>query len=275
MAARDSAMGACHDGHDVRVSSTDSDRRLVRVLAWIVAISFPLATLLLALIWLNITSPEPTFREGENVLVDNIVTGFTSDQERWPQELASQLLFILGFAGVAGLGATLFPLVGAGDGARRFMATLFILAASLGIVGMLLYVGVKEVMANPMYCECGSRDAQLISRVSVLEAASNAQNWMTDAFATLFGIGLIVAASAAAAMPRGWRTYSRWMGVAALLAVVIGRVLPFIQFEIIDNPDVDLGIVGLLLIVIVSGILTPFWAIWTARAVSAPGTPAD
>jgi len=259
----------------VRVNSTDSDRRLVRVLAWIVAISFPLATLLLALIWLNITSPEPAFREGENVLVDNIVTAFTSDQERWPLELASLLLFILGFAGVAGLGATMFPLVGAGDGARRLMATLFILAASLGIVGTLLYVGVKEVMANPMYCECGSRDAQLISRASVLDAASNAQNWMTDAFATLFGIGLIIAASTSAAMPGGWRTYSRWMGVAALIAVLIGRILPFIQFEIIDNPDVDLGNVGLLLIVIVSGILTPIWAIWTARAVSAPGTPPD
>jgi len=257
----------------VRVNSTDADRRLVRGLAWIVAVSFPLATLLLALLWLNITSPEPTFREGENVLVDNIVTGFTSDQERWPQELASQLIFVIGFAGVAGLGAVLPALTGAADGARRLMATAFVVAAILGIVGMLLYVGVKEVMANPMYCECGSRDAQLISRVSVLDAASNAQNWLTDAYATLFGVGLIIAASAAAAMPRGWRTYSRWMGVVALLAVLIGRILPFIQFEIIDNPDVDLGNVALLLIVILSGILTPIWAIWTARTMNASNEP--
>jgi hypothetical protein len=65
------------------------------------------------------------------------------------------------------------------------------------------------------------------------------------------------------------------MGVAALVAVVIGRVLPFIQFEIIDNPDVDLGTRGLLLIVIVSGVLTPIWAIWTARTMNTPSTPAD
>lgn len=247
------------------MNSTDTDRRIVRVLAWIVAISFPLATLLLALLWLNITSPEPTFREGENVLVDNIVTGFTSEQERWPQELASQLLFILGFVGVAGLGATLPGLIGATDGARRLMGTFFVVAATLGIVAMLLYVGVKEIAADPQYCECGSRDAQLISRMSILDAISNAQNWMLDAYATLFGVGLIIAGSAAAAMPSGWRTYSRWTGVIALVAVLVGRLIPFIQFEIINNPNVDLGNVALLLIVIVSGLLTPIWAIWTAR----------
>lgn len=253
----------------VGVNSTDADIRVARILAWILAISAPLATLLLALLWLNITAPEPTFREGENVLVDNLVTGFTSDQARWPQELTSQLLFVLGFAAVAGLGAVLPRLIGAAGGLRRLAGTSFIVAGTLGIVGMLLYVGVKEVMADPNYCECGSRDAQLISRVSVLDAASNAQNWLTDAYATLFGIGLIMAGAGAASMPSGWRTYSRWMGVAALVAVVLGRLLPFIQFELINDPEVDLGNVGLLLIVIFSGVLTPIWAIWTARAVRA------
>ena len=131
----------------------------------------------------------------------------------------------------------------------------------------------KEIVADPHYCECGSRDAQLISRVSILDAISNAQNWMLDAYATLFGVGLIIAASAAAAMPSGWRTYSRWMGVAALVAVLIGRLVPFIQFEVIDDPDVDLRNVGLLLIVIVSGVLTPIWAIWTARTMNASNEP--
>jgi hypothetical protein len=254
----------------VRVQGSDADRRLARVLAWIVAISFPLATVLLALLWLNITFPEPRFREGENVLVDNLVTGFTSDQERWPQELASQLLFVIGFAGIAGLGAVMSALVGAADGARRLLTTMLVAAGILGIVAMLLYVGVKEVSADPHYCECGSRDAQLISRIAVLDAASNAQNWLLDAFSTLFALGLIVAGSVAAAMPPGWRTYSRWMGIATLVAVVIGRLLPFIQFEIINSPDVDLGNVSLLLIVIISGVLTPVWAIWTARAMNGP-----
>ncbi|HEX5039254.1 MAG TPA: hypothetical protein VFW95_03885 [Candidatus Limnocylindria bacterium] len=249
------------------MNTTDVDRRTARILAWIVAVSFPLATLLLALLWLNITAPEPAFREGENVLVDNIVTGFTSEQERWPQELASNLLFVLGFVAVAGLGAVLPALIGATEGARRLTGTFFVVAATLGIVGMLLYVGVKEIAADPRYCECGSRDAQLISRMSILDTISNAQNWLLDAYATLFGVGLIVAASAAAAMPSGWRAYSRWMGIAALVAVVIGRFLPFIQFEVIDNPEVDLGNVGLLLIVIVSGVLTPIWAIWTAHVI--------
>jgi len=237
---------------------------MTRMLAWILAVSFPLATIILVLLLLNITASEPTFREGDNVLADNIVTGFTNDQERWPQELAANLLFVLGFAAVAGLGATLPSLIGAADGARRLLAALFMVAATLGIVGMLLYVGVKEVAANPTYCECGSRDAQLISRVSVLDAASSAQNWLTDAFATLFGVGLLVAASGAA-MPSGWRTYSRWFGVAALGVVIIHRLIPLIQ-EVIDNPDVDLFLAGDLLVAIVAGILTPIWAIWTARA---------
>ena len=245
------------------MNGTDDTRRLARVLAWILAVSFPLAVLILVLLAFNITAPEPTFREGENVLVDNIITGFTSDQERWPQELAANLLFVLGFAAVAGLGATLPWLIGAADGARRLVATAFVVAAALGIVGMLLYVGVKEVTANPMYCECGSRDAQLISRVAVLDAASTAQNWMTDAYATLFGVGLLVATSGAS-MPSGWRIYTRWLGVAAIVSVVIGRLLPVIE-GLIDSPETDLRPIGLLLVVLVAGILTPIWAAWTAR----------
>jgi hypothetical protein len=247
----------------VRVNGSDNDRRLARVLAWVLAVSFPLAVLILVLLDFNITASEPTFREGDNVLVDNLITGFTNDQERWPQELAANLLFVLGFAAVAGLGATLPRLIGAADGARRLMRTAFVVAASLGIVAMLLYVGVKEVSANPMYCECGSRDAQLISRVAVLDAASNAQNWMTDAYAALFGVGLMLAASGAS-MPSGWRIYTRWLGVAAIVSVVIGRLLPVLE-GLIDNPEVDLRPIGLLLVVLVAGILTPIWAVWTAR----------
>lgn len=164
---------------------------------------------------------------------------------------------------MAGLSATLPRLLGANDGGGRLVTTAFIVAGSLGIVGVLLYIGAKEASINAQYCECALRDPQLISRAEGLNAASNIQSWLTGGFAVLFGAGLLAAAgmtSSMRALPSGWKTYTRWMGVAAIGFVVIGHLLSFH-----GSDEMDLSVASIALVAIVAGVLTPIWGVWTAR----------
>lgn len=247
------------------MNEADSERGVPRSLAWILAIAFFAATVMVILLNFNITAPEPSFRQGEEVLVDNILIDLANQQQRWPQDLIANLLFAVGFAAVAGLGATLPRLVGADDGRAGLMAAAFIVAGTLGVVGELLYIGVTEVGINAQYCECALRDPQLISRIEGLNLVRNAVSWLTDGFAVIFGVGLLAAAAIAGGdsrMPSGWRTYTRWMGVAAIAFVVVGHLLPAIA----SGGDVDLSLVSVALIALVAGVLTPIWGIWTARS---------
>jgi uncharacterized membrane protein YvlD (DUF360 family) len=54
------------------------------------------------------------------------------------------------------------------------------------------------------------------------------------------------------------------MGVAAIAFVVIGHVL-----SVVGSDKLDLDAISALLIAIVAAILTPIWAIWTARILGA------
>jgi hypothetical protein len=246
-----------HDLDDV------SDASIPRGLAWTLAITFIVGTIIILLLALNISAPEPQFHEGDNVLVDNILVDLANQQQRWPQDVLANVLFAIGFAAVGGLGTTLPHRLGAADDRGRLMASAFVMAATLGVVAELTYLGVKEMSINAQYCECALRDPQLISRAEALNGVVNLQGWLTDGFSVLFGLGLFAAAALArstAAMSAGWRTYTRWMGIAAIAFVLIGRLLTFV-----GSDTLDLNTISALLIAIVAGILTPIWAIWTAR----------
>jgi len=251
--------------HDAAVIDPFSDRGLARALAYVLGVSFLAAFVLLLLVELNIVAPEPTFHEGDAVLVDNILLRFAHDQAAWPWEALGGLLFTIGFAAVAGLGATLPKLLGGSDGATRLWSVAFVVAGVLGIVGELLYLGVKEVAISTQYCECALRDPQLIARSEALDLAGNAQGWFTDAFAVVFGIGLIIGgriSMSTLALSASWRRYTLWLGVAGVAFVVIGRVLTGLS-----SPDTDLTGISLLLVGLVAAVLTPIWAFWTARSI--------
>ena len=246
--------------HDV---DTVSDASIPRGLAWTLAITFIVATVIVLLLAFNISASEPQFHVGDNVLVDNILIDLANQQQRWPQDVLANVLFAIGFAAVGGLGTTLPARLGATDDRGRLVATAFVMAATLGVVAELLYLGVKEVSINAQYCECALRDPQLISRAEALNGVVNLQSWLTDGFAVLFGLGLFAAAALArstGAMSAGWRSYTRWMGIAAIAFVLIGRVLTFV-----GSDTLDLNTISALLIAIVAGVLTPIWGIWTAR----------
>lgn len=254
--------------HDTDIGS---DSSIPRGLAWTLAVTFVLATVIVLLLTFNITASEPQFRDGENVLVDNILVNLANQQQRWPQDLLANLLFAVGFAAVAGLGTTLPRRLGPRDDRARLVTATFLVAATLGIVGELAYIGVKEVNISAQYCECALRDPQLISRAEALDTVGNLQVWLTDGFAVLFGLGLFAAASLARAtstMNAGWRSYTRWMGLAAIAFVLIGHLLTLVGSE-----TLDLNTISALLIAVVAGILTPIWGIWTARILGAREAP--
>jgi hypothetical protein len=246
--------------HDV---DTVPDASIPRGLAWALAISFVVATLIILLLTFNISASEPQFHEGDGVLVDNILIDLGNQQQRWPQDLLANVLFAIGFAAVGGLGATLPHRLGAGDDRGRLVTAAFLMAATLGVVAELTYLGVKEVSINAQYCECALRDPQLISRAEALGTVVNLQTWLTDGFAVLFGLGLFAAAGLArstSAMSAGWRAYTRGMGIAAVAFVLLGHLLTFV-----GSGTLDLNTISALLIAIVAGVLTPIWAVWTAR----------
>jgi hypothetical protein len=250
--------------HHGAVTELFSDRRLARSFAFLLGAAFVLGTILLLLVQLDITVAEPIFHEGEEVLVDNILVRFEHDQAAWAQEATASLLFALGFASVAGLGATLPKLLGGSDGATRLWSTAFVIAGVVGVVAQLLYLGVKEVAISTQYCECALRDPQLIARAEALDLVSNAQGWLTDGFVLVFGFGLIVGgriSMSTLALAAGWRTYTLWLGIAAIAFVVLGRLL-----DALSGPDLDLEVISLALTALVAGVLTPIWAVWTARS---------
>ena len=246
---------------------TSADSAIPRALAWTLGLTFIVAGVIVVLLSFNISAPAPQFHEGENVLVDNILLDLANQQQRWPQDLLANLLFAVGFAAVAGLGTTLPRQLGRDADRGRLLTASFVVAATLGMVAELAYIGVKEANITAQYCECALRDPQLISRAEALTTVANLQVWLTDGFAVLFGLGLFAAASlsgAAQTMSAGWRTYTRWMGVAAIAFVVIGHVL-----SVVGSDKLDLDAISALLIAIVAAILTPIWAIWTARILGA------
>lgn len=248
-----------------RVESPAPERDLTPALAWTLAVSFVLATLIVLLLSLNITAPAPQFREGEAVLVDNIVIDVTNQGLRWPQDLVANLLYAVGFAAVAGLGATLPRRLRADEDRTRLAGAALVVAGALGVVGQLLYVGVKELGINAQYCECALRDAQLISRAEALTLAVNAQGWLIDGFAILLGVSLLAAArvaSATAALTAGWRWYTRWFGIAAIAYVLLRHLL-----DAAGGPEGSFDDLALVLLAVVAGVLTPLWAAWTARTV--------
>jgi len=121
--------------------------------AWVVAATFLVGSLMLLLLSFNITAPEPTDPGTDNI-VDNVFAFFENESLRWPQDLAIQLLFAIGFAGVAALGPILRHLLG-DDSPGAAMLSVALLGAGLSAwLPKLAYIGMKEVAIAPEYCDC-------------------------------------------------------------------------------------------------------------------------
>jgi hypothetical protein len=232
--------------------------------AWLLAVTFLVATVVVVLVSLNITAPAPDFADDAN-LPDIIFANFASARAAWVQDMGSSVLYALGFLAIAALGPILRATLDRSDPRATRVAVLFLVAGTIGILSQIIYVGGKEVATAPYYCDCDYLAAQLISRGSVLDVIVGIQGWMVDAFSFLFALGLLAAASLAnaRAWPVGFVRASQGLAVLGLGSVVWDRVA--VTLLVNAQVDIDYGKIGLVILAIIAGLATPIWAVWLAR----------
>jgi hypothetical protein len=149
-------------------------RKLAGVLGWLAAISLFAAGVITALLQFDITASPPR-ETAPNDLLEGTLAFFQNESDRWPQEVASLVLFTVGFLALIGLVALLRNTVGRDD-PWMLLGTLAVgVGAGIGAVGQLLYLGAKEMGIDPHYCDCARAAEQIISRGQVLGMLDNAQ----------------------------------------------------------------------------------------------------
>jgi hypothetical protein len=232
-----------------------------------VAGTFVVAMLLFALGLFHIVVPEPE-NPGAGTFVDNLLDSFAHAQAHfWPWDLTSSLLLIVGFVGLAILGAALRSALDREDARGAVLAVTFLLAGTIGAASQILAVGSTEAATRPEYCDCGFLSEEIVSREMIYETFNNVVFWMTDASVVLFAVGLLAFAPMARAsgwVPNGLVVYARLLAVLALLSVAWGRVaVPLLEG---NGVELDYGLIGGLVTVVVAGVLIPIWAAWLARS---------
>jgi hypothetical protein len=224
-----------------------------RGLAWIMAGGFFAAAVIFALMEFDVTAPSlPASLPSD--FVNRLEVIFQNEQARWPWEVASSLLFVVGFVGLAGVGLVLRETYGRRDAVSSFMSTSFVVAAILGIGGQLMFLGAKQVAIDPLLCDCVYEPEQIVSQGRALAIAESSFEWLLYAVFALSAIALFLAARLAvnrAVFSRGWASFSQVVAVVFL----VGLVAAAIDLDMLSDLTVAIG----------AGILLPVWAIWLAR----------
>ena len=235
-------------------------------LGWLTAATFLAGAAIV--VFLQLTPPEERSFPPDATFVDHILAEFEDAQSAWPLDLANSLLFAVGFATIAALGAVLRHVLGRDDPRGMVAVAAFMVAGAVGVVAQLLYIGGNEVATSPQYCDCGYLAEEIVSRQMIHITLGGIIFWMIDAFTVLFAIGLLAwaaVASASRVMPAGWVAFTRLLAVVGLAVVAWNRVaVPLLIQAGFD--DVDYFQIGSILIGIVAGILVPVWAAWLARS---------
>ena len=181
-----------------------------RVAALLVTVFFVAASVLQVLIVFELLGPRPG---GGVDFIDEVLSGFEWEQDRWPVEFAATLLFGAGFVALGGLGTLLAGLAARGDARRSLVSGAYLGAGGLGLASQLLWLGVKPTATSPDFCECGLRAEEVMSRLMILNVAGETQLWMAIGATLLAAIGAVLIAPVGrrAGMPwagSGWRSPS-------------------------------------------------------------------
>jgi hypothetical protein len=244
-------------------------------LGWLTAAAFLAGAALVVFLQLN--HPEERSFPPEATFVDHILAEFEDARTLWPVDLGNSLLFAVGFAAIAALGAVLRHALGRDDPRGMVAVAAFMVAGAVGVTAQLIYIGGTEVATNPEYCDCGYLAEEIISRAMINFTINGIGFWMIDAFTVLFAVGLLAwaaVASASQTMPAGWVAFTRLLGVVGLAVVAWNRIaVPLLIQAGFD--DVDYFLIGSILIGIVAGILVPIWAAWLARSLRPTESPTE
>lgn len=246
---------------DTRTTGQDT-ARLARLLGWLVALPLFAAGVITLLLEFDITA-DPPRETPPNDIVEGTLAFFQNESDRWPQQLAAMLLFTVGFLALIGLVVLLRRVVSRED-PRMMLGTLAIgTGAGIAAASQLLFIGAKEVGIDPQYCDCARAAEQIISRGQTLFMIENAQNWLIVGFLALASAGLFLI----------WRVTtnrglfsSAWRGVTLFLAILL---IAGVIGEVADLEDLTD-----LFAAVASVIVTPIWALMTARQLFRGSQPA-
>ena len=238
--------------------------------AWLLAATFLLGTIVVALMSLNITAPAPQFAADAS-LPDRIFANFKAIQAAWLQDAGSSVLFAVGFLSIAALGPILRAILGPDDPRAARMAVLFVVAGTVGILSQVIYIGGKEVASVPYYCDCEFGPAQLISRGAILDVLVGIQDWLLSTAIVVLSLGFLSTAELA----RDWKWTNTFVAVTRLLAIAGFATVAWnrIAVPMLADAQVDLpyDLIGLGLIAAVAGVGVPLWSILLGRTLTADG----
>ena len=245
----------------VTVNLQPDTRKLARVLGWLTAGSLFAAGVITALLQFDLTASPPR-RTAPNDLLEGTLAFFQNESDRWPQELASLLLFTVGFLALIGLVALLRHAVGRDDPWILLGSLAIGVGAGIGAVGELFYLGAKKVGIDPHYCDCARAAEQIISRGQVLGMLDNAQRWLLVGTLVLASAGLLLLWRAS----RGRGLFSStWQGLTLALALVLA-VAAITTVADVDTLSDVVTAIG-------AAILTPVWAVMTAHGLPPASRP--
>jgi hypothetical protein len=223
--------------------------RTLRWLALAVGVLFLIGALLRLVDMQNLWATPPSQPAA------NMVEGRLAAQDYrmaiWPIYMLTNLAFAIGFVALVGLGIALASRLQSGDTRRIGILTSFAVGGVLGAVGQLMIIGAAQVTVQQAYCDCGFKDTEIVSQIWGQMLIEGSSQWLVNAAAVLAAIGIVAVDLAfRRRMPAGWDIAS-WLTVIGLIATVV------VGFFSLGGDDL-----GLYLLLFVTGILVPIWAIW-------------
>jgi hypothetical protein len=235
--------------------------RTIRWLAWLLAASLLLGTLLQIGDRLNVFATPPDLSGASN-LADKLLAGLPYKQAIWPVFLAWNGLFAIAFLLLIPLSTLLARGLGSAVGAVRVGTTLLATGGIIGAIGQVAILGAVDATVSIPYCDCTSKEMEVVAKASAQDLIQGAGGWLNDLALILVAVGLLwLARILIARLGRSPLAPLAWVAGAAILLDVL-----FDRFIVIDTiPDI--------VAVATFGIILPLWAVGVARGAAVLAEP--
>jgi len=231
-------------------------RSPVRLLSWIVAASFILATALVYVDQLNLYATPPELPESTN-MVDRTIALSGYFHAIWPVFLWTFLLFGIGFLAVVPFAANVASRAGIAGGMPTFKS-LMTAGGVIGAIASIIPIGAAEGKVFVQYCDCGFKETEIVSQLWAQMTSEEIANWFLRVAGVALAIALVaLVREAPSLVPPVLRTWTYITAVALVLAALLATTEAL-------SPDA----VGLLQ-AIIGVVLIPVWAVWLGRTADA------
>jgi hypothetical protein len=226
----------------------------VRVLSWIVAIAFVLASILLYVDRLNLVATPPNLPESTN-MVDRVLGTTQYRQAIWPLFLWTYLLFAAGFVAAVAFAWSVASAAGGRAGLPIFLA-LGTTGGVIAAIASIIPIGSVDAAVWQGYCDCGFKETEIVSQIWAQMVAQDIAAWFNRVSSIVLALGLIALVREAPALVTS--SLRIWTYLTAI-ALVIVPALGIVQRTDPAAEELLSAITGL--------VLVPVWAVWLGRSV--------